>query len=398
MTTTYQGNNTGLEYDAATATWGLKNTTIEYIDTDAFASTDPDFVYTPPVIDGSIEGPKDPCPEGYMFDKELQQCVIDPNAENNFMDTTSGGGYQSNREERDYAVDPNNPYGFWVPAVQNADGTWEAGYTKQFPRTFGQFKQDDLVFYGKSKGYITKDGTIVGAMQASDYLGMWKGIGQFLNDRAYNTWLRRVQMEGMTKTVTGGSGTQEKLIVSVQPDDTESTTVEDPVVTVANPVVGSYLDNFIKAYVTNPNFNPKGTIGTSQGADKFDDIEQSKRRQEKAKARKEEAKARKEEAAVVAKDLEIVQTKEKSKQDVKDAEEKQDKTTQDAEERQRRNDQVQKDKDSGYSGSEQDTGGSGSGSSGSGSSYGSGSSEEYDKFEDKQGKPSGGYQRGGHHY
>ena len=92
------------------------------------------------------------------------------------------------------------------------------------------------------------------------------------------------------------------------------------------------------------------------------------------------------------------ETEQTQKDKKQEKQERQDKTTQDAEERQRRNDQVQKDKDSGYSGSEQDTGSSGSGSSGSGSSYGSGSSEEYDKFEDKQGKPSGGYQRGGHHY
>jgi len=97
MTTTYQGNNTGLEYNADTATWGLKNTTIEYIDTDAFASTDPDFVYAPPAATEEEEDNFNPCPVGYTYDTELKQCVIDPNAESNFMQTVQDSG---NTQER----------------------------------------------------------------------------------------------------------------------------------------------------------------------------------------------------------------------------------------------------------------------------------------------------------
>ena len=52
--------------------------------------------------------------------------------------------------------------------------------------------------------------------------------------------------------------------------------------------------------------------------------------------------------------------------------------------------QVQDDKDSGYSNYEQDTVSTGSGSSGSGFSYGTGSSEEYDKFESGSGSSSSG--------
>ena len=94
MTITYKGNNIGLEYDAATATWGLNNTPTEYIDTEAFSSTDPDFVYVPPTTDDSEETEEDfnPCPAGYIYDSELKQCVIDPNAESNFMQTMQSGG------------------------------------------------------------------------------------------------------------------------------------------------------------------------------------------------------------------------------------------------------------------------------------------------------------------
>ena len=67
---------------------GEQNTPTEYIDTEAFASTDPDFVYTPPPTDDSeAEEDFNPCPAGYIYDSELKQCVIDPNAESNFMQT-----------------------------------------------------------------------------------------------------------------------------------------------------------------------------------------------------------------------------------------------------------------------------------------------------------------------
>ncbi len=88
MTVTYKGNNISLGYDAATGTWGIQNIPTDYIDTDAFSSTDPDFVYTPPSTDDSeTEEDFNPCPAGYIYDSELKQCVIDPNAESNFMQT-----------------------------------------------------------------------------------------------------------------------------------------------------------------------------------------------------------------------------------------------------------------------------------------------------------------------
>lgn len=382
----YKGNNIGLNYDAATGTWVFNNEPQDFVDTNAFSTPDPEFEMAPVVDDEEEED--DNCPEGYIYDSTLKQCVPDPSVQNNYMDTTSG----SDKEERDYAVDPDNPLGIWVPPVQNPDGTWEAGYTQQMPNTMSKFTQEDLVDWGKSKGYITKDGTIVGAMQASDTLGMYEGVGKFLNDRQYNIWLEKVQDKGMAKTVTGPSGTQGKLTVSVQPEG-DFTSLEYG--NKYENTLTKYANNAKTVYIDNPNrFTKTTTIGTSEDADKAEDRAIKK---EKLKKAQYDTEITAMEARRKADQLlrETEQTQKNKKQEEK---EERDKTTQDAEERQRRNDQVQKDKDSGYSGSEQDTGGSGSGSSGSGSSYGSGSSEEYDKFEDKQGKPSGGYQRGGHHY
>ena len=93
MTITYKGNNISLGYDAATATWGFTNIPTDYIDTDAFSSKDPNFVYVPPTTDDSEdEEDFNPCPAGYIYDSELKQCVIDPNAQSNFMQTMQGGG------------------------------------------------------------------------------------------------------------------------------------------------------------------------------------------------------------------------------------------------------------------------------------------------------------------
>jgi uncharacterized membrane protein YgcG len=385
----YKGNNIGLNYDAATGTWVFNNEPQDFVDTNAFSTPDPEFEMAP-VVDDDEDDEDEQCSEGYVYDNTLKQCVPDPSVQNRYMDTTSG----SDKEERDYAVDPDNPLGIWVPPVQNIDGTWEAGYTQQMPNTMSKFTQEDLVDWGKSKGYITRDGTIVGAMQASDTLGMYKGIGQFLNDRQYNSWLKRVQDKGMAKTVTGPSGTQGvKLTVSVQPDGTKASVQQ------FDNVMQKKLDAFKStALLTSTNYSNSlkesgvGDIIGGQEAIRFGLISEAQEK-EKLKKAKYDTQIKAIEARRKADQL-LRETEQTQKDKKQEKQERQDKTTQDAEERQRRNDQVQKDKDSGYSGSEQDTGGSGSGSSGSGSSYGSGSSEEYDKFEDKQGKPSGGYQRG----
>ena len=83
-----------------------------------------------------------------------------------------------------------------------------------------------------------------------------------------------------------------------------------------NASISNFANNFATAYITNPNFNPEGTIGTSQDADKFDDIEQSKRREAEAKARKAEADA-------FAKEQKVIQDKKDMQQDIKDSEQKQ---------------------------------------------------------------------------
>ena len=88
----YKGNNIGLNYDAATATWSFTNEPNDFIDTSAFSTKDPKFDYVPPQNTTPDETDDDPCPAGYIYDKTLKQCVPDPNYQNPFANTNQGGG------------------------------------------------------------------------------------------------------------------------------------------------------------------------------------------------------------------------------------------------------------------------------------------------------------------
>ena len=92
----YKGNTIGLNYDAATGNWSFSNEPNDFIDTDAFSTSDPKFDFVPPSGTAPDEPENDPCPAGYKYDSTLKQCVIDPDYQNPFMDeqaqTTGGGG------------------------------------------------------------------------------------------------------------------------------------------------------------------------------------------------------------------------------------------------------------------------------------------------------------------
>ena len=92
----YKGNTIGLNYDAATGNWSFSNEPNDFIDTNAFSTSDPKFDFVPPSNTTPDEPENDPCPAGYKYDSTLKQCVIDPDYQNPFMDeqaqTTGGGG------------------------------------------------------------------------------------------------------------------------------------------------------------------------------------------------------------------------------------------------------------------------------------------------------------------
>ncbi len=83
MTTYYKGNNIGLTFDGTG--WSFNNLAQDFIDTDTFSSQDVDFPYYEPPAEEDEEE-REPCPEGYVYDEDLRQCVPDPRSGNPYMD------------------------------------------------------------------------------------------------------------------------------------------------------------------------------------------------------------------------------------------------------------------------------------------------------------------------
>jgi len=328
MTITYTGNNISLGYDAATGTWGVQNTPTEYIDTEAFSSTDPDFVYTPPSIpDGSIEGPKDPCPAGYVFDKELQQCVIDPNAESNFMQTmqnnnttktepvqiagtdrfTSDNNFIASDEE--YAsmsatelienlkqrgfVDKNKVTGELQLDLDK--GSFVSGFLDASLAKFGQEsniqldKKKTIVGLLVSKGII--DSTTAYPQGGISATGDGSSIPSIIKIPTITLGQAELQKTVPNVVVDGYGGSVYGInLPSDRPDQFGDITegFEES--------VNTYANNFTKAYINNPMYQNYSTFAGDSGeaTDKLTDLENIERRKKEAEAKAAEIKAEQE--------------------------------------------------------------------------------------------------------
>ena len=368
MTITYKGNNIGLEYDATTATWGLNNTPTDYIDTQAFASTDPDFVYVPPTTDDSEETEEDfnPCPAGYIYDSELKQCVIDPNAESNFMQTMQSGGGNNQPAVKIAGTNRTTSDGNFIASDAEYDAMTAAELVENYKQRGMVDKDDDgnlIIDISPDLGDSFIDGVfgrfsgggeaLAGQKKHLRRLFEKKMIHSDLNPNLMNFYPSGVTstedyinkfpmtllnsgdnakikiptkndpslefVAGDTSTpFTAGFGTSTYLNRELSQGSDKRSPVFGDITTDFNASVSNYASNFANAYITNPNFNPEGTIGTSEEADKFDDLEQSKRREAEAKARKAEAEA-------LAKEQEALQKKKDMQQTIKDAEEREEK-------------------------------------------------------------------------
>ena len=132
MTTTYQGNNTSLEYDAATGTWVFKNTAQDFVDPNTFSTSDTSFEYAPVVDDDKEEDTT--CPEGYTYDTTLKQCVP-VFVDNNYMPMERNTDYEDRleRESSGVYIPSNKTKENWIknantiiPAGQ--EGAGKTGY------------------------------------------------------------------------------------------------------------------------------------------------------------------------------------------------------------------------------------------------------------------------------
>ena len=95
--TTYPSTNLRLSYDNETKQWSYTEQAYEYTNPppptwSGYTSPDPEFVPAPEQDDDQDNDNRDPCPEGYIYDDVLKQCVPDPNYDTRFLGNPQGGG------------------------------------------------------------------------------------------------------------------------------------------------------------------------------------------------------------------------------------------------------------------------------------------------------------------
>ena len=165
--TTYKGSNIGLNYDATTGTWGFTNEPQNFVDVNAFSTADAPFPYVEPDTDAPEDETPDPCPPGYIYDRQLKQCVPDPDYQNPF----------SPRQEDTATNDPNkdNPQAEFI----EFDASTENGR---------KFMFDHAV----KKGYVDQDGNLLGPPEAPTLPMGMTALAQFGINRQYNRWLKEL--------------------------------------------------------------------------------------------------------------------------------------------------------------------------------------------------------------
>jgi len=166
MTTYYKGNNIGLNYDAAAGTWSFTNTPQDFIDPNAFSTPDPKFPTAPTTSTTPTEPEQDPCPAGYIYDNSLKQCVPDPNYQNPFAQQEQQNTTEAEKEQAE--KDKN--------AFIEFNSETETG-------------RKDMYNHALTKGYIDKDGNVLGPPQAPLLPMGLTAVAQFGINRQYNRWL-----------------------------------------------------------------------------------------------------------------------------------------------------------------------------------------------------------------
>ena len=185
MTTTYQGNTIGLSFDGTG--WSFTNTPQDFIDLNAFSTPDPVFPTVPTVPDASIpEPPTDPCPPGYMFDKELQQCVPDPNYQNPFIQDNQGGGNEQ----------PFQPgTGVELPKGVNYNPDSLFPYSTDAP-TRAQQNEHMLLQQGISLGWLVDNGkgqyikSPFNEKQGEGFVGWASSAIKYFNKKSYDDYFK----------------------------------------------------------------------------------------------------------------------------------------------------------------------------------------------------------------
>lgn len=138
----YKGNNIGLNYDAANGTWSFSNEPQDYIDKNAFSTPDPIFNYTPPEDEADDEEDTN-CPEGYIYDNTLKQCVPDPAKQNQYSQQQNNNTTEAEKQQAVRIAGTNRT---------TMDGNFIASDAE-----YDAMSPGDLIENYKQRGFIRKN-------------------------------------------------------------------------------------------------------------------------------------------------------------------------------------------------------------------------------------------------
>jgi len=310
----YKGNNIGLNYDAATGTWAFSNEPQDFIDKSAFSTPDPVFEYATPPTDEDGEEDTN-CPEGYVYDNTLKQCIPDPSIQNQYSQQNQGGGQDA-------------------PAVQIA-GTNRTTANGNFIASREEYEAmsaSDLIENLKQRGFVERDKTsgdfvidlTRGSIAAGFYDAGLKRVGQSSNlqlDKKKNIMSLLID-KGIVDSTTNpflfarggmalrGDGTSIPNIIKIPTIGIADATRLGSAPGIVVPGFGDNVfgklefDNVIQKKIdalklaalnTASKYKVSPTTGTSEAGDKAEDIIlKEKAKQEEIKTEKEEIKKQQE--------------------------------------------------------------------------------------------------------
>ena len=181
MTTYYKGNNIGLSFDGTG--WSFNNLAQDFIDTDTFSSQDVDFPYYEPPAEEEEEE-REPCPEGYVYDEDLRQCVPDPRSGNPYM--------PDNEPTQEVIPGTGRPF----PNVDNTSAPQGTGSIFNYATTAetrARMNEHMLLMEGISHGWLVDNGQGQYIKQPfnekqGEGLGYASSILKYVNRKSYDDY------------------------------------------------------------------------------------------------------------------------------------------------------------------------------------------------------------------
>jgi len=148
---TYPSTNLRLTYDNNTNEWSYTEADYEYANPtpptwSGYTSKDPDFKFAPEESETNQPPSEDPCPEGYIYDNTLKQCVPDPNYAPRQWSGEPTGGSDDNFSDTN-KIPSNEQKEKWIAnkdAQSYIDNLKERGFIKTGDDGKLYFKTDGL--------------------------------------------------------------------------------------------------------------------------------------------------------------------------------------------------------------------------------------------------------------